>query len=119
VSNIKACLSAIYSELEGIVNWCHREFREFADNFARDMRSLRALWNWLYMSLYIYLCVWAALYYGKESLNTAIITTGGLVGTIFTAYIWSTTKERADIAKMNMPHIPVQKANEEEGEASD
>ena len=97
--------------------WCHREFAEFAGNFMRDMRSMRALWNYVYLGLYAFLCVWAALYYAHDSLNTAIMTTGGLVGTIFTAYVFSTTSEKMQAARLNIkrPDIDAPVPENEDG----
>lgn len=84
----------LWNKFDKVVDWAHDEFQDSATNFMRDMKSMRALWNYLYLALYIYLCVWAALYGDKDTLKVAIVTTGGLVGTIFTAYVWSTTKEK-------------------------
>ena len=94
--------------------WIVRQIGDWFDNFARDLRSLRALWNYLYLCLYMFLCVWAALYYGKESLNTAIVTTGGLVSAIFTGYVWSKTKEKAMEQQAAAAKVVVQ---EEKGES--
>jgi hypothetical protein len=109
----------LYGQAEAAVSWCHNEFRETANNLMRDMRSLRALWNWLYLALYIFLCVWTALHYGKEHLGTAIVTTGGIVGTIFTVYVWSTTREKAMQHEEKMAAAEAEKPHEDEEGASD
>jgi hypothetical protein len=109
----------VYGELEGAFNWCHREFRETADNLMRDMRSMRALFNYLYLFLYIFLCVWAAVNYAKDSLNTAIVTTGGIVSSIFMAYVWGTTKEKEFGQRPISPISRPEKPHENEEGASD
>ena len=96
------------------LTWASRESGEFAANLSRDLRSLRSLFNILYLALYMFLCVWAALYYAKECLNTAIVTTGGLVSAIFTGYVWSKTKERELEHRSAAAKIVVQ---EEQGES--
>lgn len=88
---------AFMSKAKKALSWIGREGGEFADNLSRDMRSMRALWNIIYLALFAFLCVWAALYHAQNSLNTAIVTTGGLVGTIFTGYVWSKTVEKRDM----------------------
>ena len=94
VPYMKANFPWAYEQFTGATSWMHREFLRFINNFMDDMRSMRALFNYAYLLLYMFLCVWAAIYYAKTSLNTAIVTTGGIVGTIFSAYVWSTTKEK-------------------------
>ncbi|HET6456648.1 MAG TPA: hypothetical protein VFI02_19785 [Armatimonadota bacterium] len=95
-------MSGAWQASKDIVVWCHKEFRESAENLMRDFRSLRALWNWIYLALYVFLCVWTALYY-PAALPTAIITTGTIVGTIFTVYVASNSYEK--VARMNNGHM--------------
>lgn len=102
-----------------MVLWAHREFRDFSNNLMRDMRSLRALFNYVYLFLYVFLCVWAALYYGKDHLGTAIMTTGTIVGTIFTVYVWGTNKEKEMGVKPLSMAPPPKKPEAGEEEASD
>lgn len=83
-----------YIQFDKLMNWCHKEFQDSAANFVRDMKSLRALWNYLYLALYIFLCVMAALSGNPSVLKTAIVTTGGIVGTIFTVYVWSKHRDK-------------------------
>ena len=35
---------------------------DFAQNVARDLKSLRVIWSWIYCALYVWMCVWATLY---------------------------------------------------------
>lgn len=116
---MKAKLLALYAEFEAVVNWCHREFRETADNLMRDMRSMKSLFNYLYLALYLFLCVWAALYHAKDSLNTAIVTTGGIVPLIFGAYVWGSTKEKQIAAAKPAPLAAPEKGSDDEEGAAD
>ena len=111
--------NSIYTETDLAFQWCHKEFRESANNFMRDMRSMKSLFNYLYLLLYMYLCVWGALYHAKDSLNTAIITTGGIVSSIFMAYVWSTTKEKMNGVGPKVPPAQPKKTDNEEEGASD
>lgn len=66
---------------------------DLAQNLIRDLKSLRALWNALYLALYVFLCVWTALHH-PEHLATAITVTGGVVSVIFSGYVLSKTYEK-------------------------
>lgn len=66
---------------------------DVVQNFIRDLKSLRALWNALYLTLYVFLCIWTALHH-PEHLSTAITVTGGVVSVIFTGYVLSKTYEK-------------------------
>lgn len=66
---------------------------DFAKNVARDLKSLRALWNWIYMALYVWICVWTTLKH-PDAIPTVITVTGGVVSVIFTGYVCSKTYER-------------------------
>lgn len=101
---------------EGLIVWCHKEFRESAENFMRDFRSLRALWNWIYLALYIFLCIWAALFY-PQALATAIVTTGTIVGAIFTVYVASRTYEKVVKMKNGFKKPVKPRSPEDEGSA--
>jgi hypothetical protein len=67
---------------------------DFAQNLSRDFKSLRALWNWFYLALYAWICVWAVLHY-PDSINTAITVTGSVVSVIFTGYVATRSYEKA------------------------
>ena len=56
--------------------------------FVRDLGSLRALWNYLYLALYVFVVVFGVVHYGKDCINTAINTTGTLCGWIFINYVF-------------------------------
>lgn len=66
---------------------------DFAKNLARDLKSLRALWNWIYMALYVWICVWTVLKH-PDAISTVVTVTGGVVSVIFTGYVCSKTYER-------------------------
>ncbi|OGS32989.1 MAG: hypothetical protein A2218_10405 [Elusimicrobia bacterium RIFOXYA2_FULL_53_38] len=66
---------------------------DFAQNLIRDLKSLRTLWNWLYMALYAWICVWTALYH-PDAIATVVTVTGGVVSVIFTGYVLTKTYEK-------------------------
>jgi len=66
---------------------------DFAKNLMRDIKSLRALWNWVYMALYVWICVWTVLYH-PDAIATVVTVTGGVVSVIFTGYVLTKTYER-------------------------
>lgn len=86
-----------------LIQWCHEEIRESASNLMRDLRSLRALWNWLIFALYTWACVWGVLYYPEIAIKTVIVTTGTLVGAIFTNYVWASYMEKKNINGAKTP----------------
>lgn len=77
---------------------------DLVQNLIRDLKSLRALWNWLYLALYVFLCVWAALHH-PEHLSTALTVTGGIVSVVFTGYIFSKAYEKKNGLNGNN-HVP-------------
>ena len=66
---------------------------DIIQNILRDLKSLRAMWNWLYLALYVYLCIWVALHH-PDHLGTALTVTGGIVSVVFTGYVFSKTYEK-------------------------
>ncbi|MBI4395897.1 MAG: hypothetical protein HY548_02295 [Elusimicrobia bacterium] len=66
---------------------------DFAQNAARDLKSLRALWNWIYMALYVWVSVWAVLHH-PDAVPTVVTVTGGVVSVIFTGYVLTKTYEK-------------------------
>ena len=80
-------LQAATKALGGIVD------NDFARNVARDMKSLRALWNWIYMALYVWICVWTVLYH-PNAISTVVTVTGSVVSVIFTGYVMSKSYEK-------------------------
>ena len=81
-------LKLAWAALRDGISWVHCEFRESAENFMRDLRSMSALWNWLFMILYAGIIIYLVRFHGTTCGNTAIMTTGGIVTAIFTNYIW-------------------------------
>jgi hypothetical protein len=87
---------------------------DFAKNVARDVKSLRAIWNALYLSLYVFLCLWTALHH-PEHLSTAITVTGGIVSVVFTGYVLTKTYEKVKNGNGNGNHQPLPPAGGENG----
>jgi len=87
---------------------------DLAQNLIRDLKSMRALWNVLYLALYVFLCIWTALHY-PEHLGTAITVTGGVVSVIFSGYVMSRAYEKVKNGGNGNGHPP----NGEENGAGD
>jgi hypothetical protein len=66
---------------------------DLAQNLIRDLKSMRALWNWIYMALYVWICVWSVLRH-PDTIPTVITVTGGVVSVIFSGYVLSRTYEK-------------------------
>jgi hypothetical protein len=77
---------------------------DFIQNLIRDLKSLRAVWNYFYLGLYAFLCIWTALRH-PEHLSMAITVTGGIVSVVFTGYVFSKTYEKKNGLNGNN-HIP-------------
>ena len=87
---------------------------DLIQNILRDMKSLRALWNWLYMALYVWICVWTVLHH-PDAIPTVITVTGGVVSVIFSGYVLSRAYEKAKNGNNGNGHTP----NGEENGAGD
>ncbi|MBI4375088.1 MAG: hypothetical protein HY549_01435 [Elusimicrobia bacterium] len=61
---------------------------DFIQNFVRDLKSLRVIWAWIVMALFVWECIWAMLFH-PETIPTVVTTTGGLAGVVTTGYILS------------------------------
>lgn len=85
---------------------------DFIQNFIRDLKSLRAVWNYFYLGLYAFLCIWTALYH-PEHLSTAITVTGGIVSVVFTGYVLSKAYEKKNGFNGN-EHLPPSSRGENE-----
>lgn len=59
---------------------------------GRDIYSLRAAWNHIYLGLYVFLALFGALKV-KEAFPTIVTVTGGVVSVLFTNYILSKKDE--------------------------
>ena len=66
---------------------------DFIQNYIRDLKSLRSLWNWIIGILYVWMCIYSVLYY-ESAVGTVVTVTGGLMSVIFTNYVWSSYLEK-------------------------
>ncbi len=80
-------MNLLRAAASGILN------NDFSRNLARDIKSLRALWNWIYMALYVWICVWTVLYH-PNAIPTVVTVTGSVVSVIFTGYVMSKSYEK-------------------------
>jgi hypothetical protein len=85
---------------------------------VKDLQSHRSVWNYVYMALYVFLCIYLVITHGAECGNTIIMTTGGVVTGIFTNTVWSKTIEKIK-ENPNVPTANLPKANPNEIGASD
>ncbi len=67
--------------------------RKSIKHFMGGLSSLRRLWCWIFMILFIVLSTYIVLN-NPEAHTTALTVWGTLVGTIFTGYVISSTTER-------------------------
>lgn len=82
----------------------------------RKLKSHRVIWCYLYLALYLWVVVYAMLKY-PTAVNTIIVTTGGMVSFIFSAYIIGTSYENVnygkDMTKMTVASTEVNKDTDE------
>lgn len=74
-----------------VLNWCAT--RKPVKNFIKDLSSLRRLWCWIFLTLFIVMSTYIVLN-NPEAHFTALRVWGALVGTIFTGYVISSSAER-------------------------
>lgn len=56
---------------------------------GKDLTSLRATWNWVYLTLYVFLALYGA-FKVHDAYATIVTVTGGVVSVLFTNYVLST-----------------------------
>jgi hypothetical protein len=75
-----------------------------AQNILRDLKSMKSLWNYLFMILFVWVVVWLVVKHAETCGNTAIVTVGSVVTAIFTNYVWSGHMDKR--LSMTVPAIP-------------
>ena len=73
----------------------------FFQTLMRKLKSHRVIWCYVYLTLYVWMAVYAILKY-ESSVNTVIMTTGGLAGTIISVYILGTSYEKTKYGEQMM-----------------
>lgn len=63
-------------------------FQKLITELGRDFTSLRATWNWIYLTLYVFLALYGA-FKVPSAFSTIITVTGGVVSVLFTNYVLS------------------------------
>lgn len=86
------------------------------DGITAELSENKAILNWIYAAAYLALIFYCAIN-NSGSHNTAIMTTGGIVGTIFSAYVMSSSYEK--VAKMRIDSAVEEPPAENEHGASD
>ena len=67
---------------------------DFAQNLARDLKSLRAGWTHVYLTIYAYIAVWSVHHF-PEAVPTVVTVTGGVVSAIFAGYVLTKRASRS------------------------
>ena len=62
-------------------------------NFVRDLKSLRAAWNWIVGVLFVWV-VWYSLTHYPDSATTVVTVVGGIFTAMMTNYTWSSYLEK-------------------------
>lgn len=96
-------------------NFCYRETADIAANVSRDFKSMRALWNWLFLVLYGWVVIYLTRHQGAICGNTIVVTTGSIVTAIFTNYVWSSYMEKKNrLTPVIIPPTPPTPGDENE-----
>jgi len=66
---------------------------DIIQNIVRDLKSLRALWNWI-IGIFFVWCCWYSMTHYPASANTIVITVGGVFSAMMTNYVWSHHMEK-------------------------
>jgi len=76
-----------------IFSWLLNHLDKFSNRLVRELAESRSMLNWVYCTCYLAL-VWYCVITNPSSMNTAIVTTGTLVGAIFTSYVFGQSYEK-------------------------
>jgi len=87
------------ARIEKIRGWCLFQTNDFATNLMRDLKSIKALWNYLILILFFWVVIFCVLYHGETCGNTAIMTVGTVVTAVFTNYVWAANAEKKAAAQ--------------------
>lgn len=83
---------------------------DFVRNVVRDLKSLRALWNYIFMALYVWASCYLVLFHAETCGSTVIMSTAGIVSVIFTNYVFSSYMDRKNglVTELNLiPGAPI------------
>ena len=87
---------------------------DLIQNLLRDLKSMRIVWCWIFMTLYVWMCIWTVLRY-PDAIPTVVTVTGGVVSVIFSGYVLSRTYEKVKNGNGNGIHQPLPTNGEENG----
>lgn len=79
--------------MANLIKFCADIARRTADtdivkNVMSDLTQLSSLWNYLFLGLYVWIAAYLVLYHADTCGSTVVMTTGGIVGTVFAGYVW-------------------------------
>lgn len=78
-----------------------------AQSVLKDLKSLRALWNYLFLAIYAWVAVYLVLYHADSCGTSVVYTTGGIVGSVFTNYCWSSHMDKRLALTNGVGVIPI------------
>jgi hypothetical protein len=87
----------ILSFINNSFNWGYDQAGETIIHLSQDFRSIKGLWNWIFLALYVWICVYLVLKYAAICGNTVVTSTSAIVAIIFTNYVWSSYMEKKNI----------------------
>ena len=93
--------------------------KSLAQNMLHDLKSLRSLWNYAFLSLYVWVVSYLVLYHAETCGNSVVYTTGGIVASVFTNYcFFSHADKKLNVTPVVTPDQPqpgLQDAGEGDG----
>ena len=88
-----------------LLRWLGSTLSVFFDTVTKDLNKHRTILCWVYSIAYLVLIKYCVLH-NPATMNTAIMTTGGVCGTIFSA--WVIGSSRVAAARIQYPVIVTQ-----------
>jgi hypothetical protein len=82
------------------IRWLWARVEPITDGITKELSENRAVLNWIYAAAYLALIFYCAVE-NQNSHNTAIMTTGGIVGTIFSVYVMAGSYEKVSKMRIN------------------
>lgn len=107
--------------METILGWASylkkKADRAF-DDLTKELGDNRAILNWVYACAYLALIFYCVIN-NPLSHNTAIMTTGGIIGTIFSVYVLGGSYEKVQRMRCEAEHAADMTEEEQEEAAGD
>jgi len=88
-----------------MIRWLGTNISWFFDKLTKDLNKHRTILCWVYSISYLVLVRYCVLT-NPSTMNTAIMTTGGVCGTIFSAWVIGSAHVSATRIQYPMPVTP-------------